>query len=59
MCLQEAKFQPKVKVKTAQKGHNQSWKAKNRLIETKGDKRAISSHVSLFFSDTRVGVARR
>ena len=31
---------------TGQKGHNQAWKAK---IRPKGDKRAISSHVTLFF----------
>ena len=31
-----------------QKGHNQAWKAKTRPKGTKGDKRAISSHVSLF-----------
>ena len=45
---------------TGQKGHNQAWKAKTRPKGTKGDKRAIFSHVSLFFfSYTCVGVSRR
>ena len=33
--------------KTGQKGHNQAWKAKTRPKGTKGDKRAISNHVSV------------
>ena len=43
---------------TGPKGHNQVRKAKTRPKETKGDKRAIFSHVP-FLSYTRVGVARR
>ena len=42
---------------TGQKGHNQAWKAKTRPKGTKGDKRAISSHVSLF-SQTHAWVSR-
>ena len=42
----KAKSNPNPNLKTRPKG-------------TKGDKGAFSSHVSLFFSNTRVGVARR
>ena len=45
---------------TGQKGYNQAWKAKTRPKGTKGDKRAIFSHVSLFrfFSYTHAWVSR-
>ena len=42
---------------TGQKGHNQAWKVKTRPKGTKGDKWAISSHVSLF-SQTHAWVSR-
>ena len=42
---------------TGRKGHNQAWKAKTRPKGTKGDKRAISSHLSLF-SQTHAWVSR-
>ena len=42
---------------TDPKGHNQARKTKTRPKETKGDKRAIFSHGSFFFSRTHAWVS--